>query len=212
MVHKFKVGDRIVVTAGGIRNGWYAVVVPPFNWQKEVGAYKPVPSGYVYLRAVSDRYGEPKDELFTMPKNYIALAGEAPKKSKSHPVPIWPEFFDAYIEAALWSTTDNSTESGGYPLEDNYGPDDIDQESIDKQIMETNSFIDENEAWLDEASEKFGARPASLGFDFWLSRNGHGAGYFDRGYGALGDKLQNAAKVYGTSDIYVGDDRKLHFQ
>lgn len=61
MAHKFKIGDRVVVTGGGIRNGWQAVVVPSFNWQKEVGAYKPVPSGYVYLRAVSDRYGEPTD-------------------------------------------------------------------------------------------------------------------------------------------------------
>lgn len=35
-----------------------------------------------------------------------------------------------------------------------------------------------------------------------------GAGFWDRGYGALGDKLTKAAKVYGTSDIYVGEEER----
>lgn len=47
---------------------------------------------------------------------------------------------------------------------------------------------------------------AQVGHDFWLSRNGHGAGFFDRGLGGLGDRLQKAARVYGTCDTYVGDD------
>ncbi len=35
------------------------------------------------------------------------------------------------------------------------------------------------------------------GGDFFLSREGHGAGYFDRGAGPVGDRLQAAAEVYG---------------
>jgi len=138
--------------------------------------------------------------------------GVAMAKGGGHPQPIWPKFFDQYLETALWSTTDNSTESGGDPLDDNYGVGDIDQESIDKAIVETNDFIKANRVNLEKVSELFGASEGDHGHDFWLTRNGHGAGFWDRGYGELGDKLSKAAKVYGTSDIYIGDDGKLHIQ
>lgn len=48
------------------------------------------------------------------------------------------------------------------------------------------------------------------GHDFWLTRNGHGAGFWDRGYGKVGDRLTDAAHAWGTSDIYIGDDGKLY--
>lgn len=44
------------------------------------------------------------------------------------------------------------------------------------------------------------------GHDFALSRNGHGAGFFDRGMGELGDRLQDAARVYGASDAWTTDE------
>ena len=39
------------------------------------------------------------------------------------------------------------------------------------------------------------------GTDFALSRNGHGAGYFDGDWSAHGDKLQAAAKIYGSHSM-----------
>lgn len=54
----------------------------------------------------------------------------------------------------------------------------------------------------------YGERQA--GVDFWLSRNGHGAGYFDRGLGSVGDSLHKAAKLEGSLDLHVGDDGKLY--
>lgn len=48
------------------------------------------------------------------------------------------------------------------------------------------------------------------GHDFFLSRNGHGAGFFDRGLGDLGDRLQKAAHKFGNSNPYVGDDGKIY--
>ncbi len=41
------------------------------------------------------------------------------------------------------------------------------------------------------------------GHDFWLSRNGHGAGFFDRGWGALGDALQDIAQGFGEQYVIV---------
>ena len=48
------------------------------------------------------------------------------------------------------------------------------------------------------------------GHDFWLTRNGHGAGFWDRGLGDLGDRLSAAAKVYGECDLYPGDDGLIY--
>lgn len=49
--------------------------------------------------------------------------------------------------------------------------------------------------------------PESVGQDLWLTRNGHGAGFWDRGYPAeLDTLLTTAAKSMGSSDTYVDDD------
>ena len=38
----------------------------------------------------------------------------------------------AYIEAALWSSNDDSTPQGGEPLDANYGIKDIDPDTLEK--------------------------------------------------------------------------------
>ena len=48
------------------------------------------------------------------------------------------------------------------------------------------------------------------GQDFWLTRNGHGAGFWDQGLGELGDRLSAAAKVYRGVDLYPGDDGLIY--
>jgi hypothetical protein len=49
------------------------------------------------------------------------------------------------------------------------------------------------------------------GHDFFLTRNGHGSGFWYRGLGALGERLSKAAKVYSSADAYLGDDGFLYF-
>lgn len=121
-----------------------------------------------------------------------------------------------YIIAALWSSTDESTPSGGEPLDANYTADDIAPESLAKIEADCARFEAENAAALAEAYKLYtphpdAARPeCSAGHDFWLTRNGHGAGFWDRGFGDVGDKLSDAARAFGTCDIYVGDDGRLH--
>lgn len=67
-------------------------------------------------------------------------------------------------------------------------------------------FVSSNLPDLHEALTRFDATPESLGQDFWLTRNHHGAGYWDRGYGDLGDRLTDAANFHGAVDIYVNND------
>jgi len=49
----------------------------------------------------------------------------------------------------------------------------------------------------------------SFGHDFWLTRQGHGAGFWDRGMGDLGNKLTALAKDAGEVYTYVGDDNTI---
>ena len=49
------------------------------------------------------------------------------------------------------------------------------------------------------------------GHDLWLTRNHHGAGFWDRGYGEVGDRLTTAAEVYGEAYLYLGGDGFAYF-
>lgn len=125
------------------------------------------------------------------------------------------QFFDAYIECALWSSTGCDEDGNNcFPLDDEYGPDDIAPDALASMREDCADFIESNAADLalyDKArgNEEWSSS-ALAGHDFWLTRNGHGAGFWDRGLGALGDRLSAAAKVYGSCDLYVGDDGKVY--
>lgn len=49
-----------------------------------------------------------------------------------------------------------------------------------------------------------------FGHDFWLTRNYHGAGFWDRGLGDLGNKLTEISKSFGQLSSYVGDDDQVY--
>jgi hypothetical protein len=47
--------------------------------------------------------------------------------------------------------------------------------------------------------------------DFWLTRNHHGAGFWDGDYPkVIGVALTELAHSFGECDLYVGDDGKIH--
>lgn len=121
------------------------------------------------------------------------------------------EFLDGYVTAALWSSTYEKVEGEGstVPMDDDFGPDDIDEESMKKMKRECEDFVGANHALILDYLNAGRSMPHA-GHDFWLTRNGHGAGFWDRGLGELGDKLTVASKTHGSSDLYVGDDGKVH--
>lgn len=123
-------------------------------------------------------------------------------------IPIWPEFVDAYLEAALWASSVGDNEK---PLDDQgYAIHDFAQSAINEAVEQSNAFILANMRDLTVGGQSRVSRQRH-GHDFWLSRNGHGAGFFDRGYGDAGKRLQKAAKIYGESNAYVGNDGKIYF-
>jgi len=116
------------------------------------------------------------------------------------------DFTQAYIECALWSSNDESDESGGSPLEDNYSIEDIAPETLQSMIEDCRGF-------QEEASEELAASGLDdqrAGHDFWLTRNRHGAGFWDEGIGQVGKTLTDMAHAYGECNLYVGDDGQIH--
>ncbi len=118
------------------------------------------------------------------------------------------EFTTAYIECALWSTNDNSNEQGGDPLVWNYGPDDIAPELLDDMVANCKSFQEQNFADIDAGTDRHDcSRHEYAGHDFWLTRNGHGAGFWDGDWEEkAGQRLTEASKAFGEVNLYVGDN------
>ena len=104
----------------------------------------------------------------------------------------------AYIECALWS----STEYGGETLDLNYGIEDLAPETLQQMVDDCADFRSLAGDKLCDLDDERAGR------DFWLTRNRHGAGFFwDRGLGKLGDDLTKDARSYGSVDLYVADGK-----
>lgn len=111
-------------------------------------------------------------------------------------------FTRGYLEAALW-VSDPYPGSGGEWFEhDEWVIRNIAPESLQQAIEDCRAFQDSNEKDLDFVAESFGATSARCGHDFWLTRNHHGAGFWDRGYGAAGDRLTKCAHAYGGLNVF----------
>ena len=105
-----------------------------------------------------------------------------------------------FIECLLWQATDDN----GEPL-DMYSIDDIDESGLAEIVQDCADFQEVHADLLDQAGDD-----SQNGHDFCLTRNGHGTGFWDRGYGAVGDELSDACKPYGTLDAYLGDDERIY--
>jgi hypothetical protein len=97
-----------------------------------------------------------------------------------------------YLECALWSSTDESDpETGGDPMDDNYSVDDIAPEVVAQAREDCAAMLALPDAGLYLAAVSDGAAShhaaEQFGHDFWLTRNRHGTGFWDRGLGDLGD-------------------------
>jgi hypothetical protein len=117
-------------------------------------------------------------------------------------------FLRGYMECAVWASNDPDTEA---PLDDKYSTADIDAALQSTMRQECAAFVRAQYDDLRLAGELTGRDWASLGHDLWLTRNGHGAGYWDRYMEApkakreqaeqVGKRLSEAAKQIGERDL-----------
>lgn len=129
-------------------------------------------------------------------------------------------FIAAYVECALWSSIEGEDDT---PMDQNYDADDIAESSLVSIRLDCAQFVREQGEVLDYVDEHDPKDAyVQAGHDFWLTRNGHGAGFWDgdwsinlpatdAGFVAqAGDVLTTAAKNFGACDLYVGDDGKVY--
>lgn len=108
-------------------------------------------------------------------------------------------FTKGYVTTALWSSTDEQ----GEPL-DCYGWDDLSDDAQSEILEDCAAFQDDH--W-----DLIRSDPHRAGGDFWLTRNHHGAGFWDGDWPKpAATILTDAAHIYGSSDLYEGDDGKLY--
>ena len=106
------------------------------------------------------------------------------------------DFTRAYFECALWSSTCDDQS----PMDDRYGIEDIEPDSVKDMIADCLDFRKQCAFLLSSQSD------SQNGYDFWLTRNGHGAGFRDRGLGKRGELLTEVTKVCGPSTLYENDE------
>ena len=122
------------------------------------------------------------------------------------------EFRAAYIEAALWSSTygangENSMDDGEHKLA---------AETINVMHIDCDRFIATAADTLDQLEGSDFYRDGEYewaemaGHDFWLTRCGHGVGFWDRGIGELGVELSTICESFGNVDLYIGDDGLIY--
>lgn len=129
---------------------------------------------------------------------------------------IYDPFYCGYAVAALWSSSDSSGES--FLDAAGYGVIDIAPETAERMITDCDEFLAtlaangiSREMLADLYQVNDGDAPLNwAGHDFWFTRNGHGAGFWDRGFGELGDELSEIAEDSGMVNLYVGDDGLIH--
>ena len=134
----------------------------------------------------------------------------------------------SYLATALWSSVvyaahecdcthcvanpgeQDHQQCDGAPADQFFSPEDLDHTSdaiqdLDSFMVEAREVIAENlegdHIWSDETQ---------IAHDFWLTRNGHGAGFWDR-YSrgtkgaAVGRMLSELSKNYGGLDVWPVD-------
>jgi hypothetical protein len=124
--------------------------------------------------------------------------------------PDFDEFLQAYLDCALWSSVDMDT---GEALDDYYSTDDFTPEAMQLITDECRSFFDANIGDI-----RYGCVATNLrfsdseraGHDFWLTRNGHGAGFWDGDWvEPRAARLTAASKAFGETTILPNDNGKL---
>lgn len=123
------------------------------------------------------------------------------------------EFFNAYMEAIIWA--DSPTDDNG--REFFIDIDDIDPECVDAAAVDCQKFLElagEITPAMRRASNYrdvpiLDAESAmtQAGHDFWLTRNHHGAGFWDGDWtDEAGERLTKIAQSFPEQSLYVGDD------
>ena len=119
------------------------------------------------------------------------------------------EIVTSQLDSLIWSEGEIYDENGEPTLEmweDFYDAEDATPELVGQLTAELAGDLPIPNA-ISEYSEHFGDDwPWQFGHDLALTRNGHGAGFWDRGLGEAGRVLTDWAESLGELHIFHGHD------
>lgn len=115
------------------------------------------------------------------------------------------DFLRGYLACAVWAAPEDED---GRQLDEDFTPQDVKGEELADAAEDCASFCADNAADLETFSEREGAEQA--GHCFYLSRNRHGAGFLDYN-SAAASRLQKAARVWGTRELFHDGDGRLYW-
>jgi len=95
-----------------------------------------------------------------------------------------------YLICALWSSIDGNGENF-----DSFDIDDFHHGAVIQSKDDILGFIELSKGLF------VGLNDEQIGHDFWLTRNGHGAGFWDRGL-KYGTELTDNANSFGGVDVF----------
>lgn len=116
---------------------------------------------------------------------------------------------EGYVECALWSShyIDFMGDEQNF---DKFTVRDIGVPYLRQMIRDCVVFYWRNRNILETLYWGETYTESQCGYDFWLSRNGHGEGFFDRGLGKFGDVLQYSAEnQFSPVDLCVNDEGQV---
>jgi hypothetical protein len=121
------------------------------------------------------------------------------------------ECLESQYTTALWSSTDDDDHnldepSLGYELSENA------KACLDYDLLLFISLLATKLITLEGIEERTGQNSTQVAHDFWLTRNGHGAGFWDGDYeqDKLGDTLTALSEQIGSCDLCVGKDNLVY--
>jgi hypothetical protein len=150
-------------------------------------------------------------------KFYENFNDESQKKSKNI-----QKIIDSYLECALWTDGEELEEQEKKNNQETYKMDEenwdeseikelindpdinihnFDEDSLIKTYLDIKKFLKIVEFAVDDIDE------SDIGNDLWLTRNHHGAGFWDRGYEeSVAQILTKAAESLGSVSLYLDNE------
>lgn len=138
-------------------------------------------------------------------------------------------FTQGYIEALFFTECEPGTDAGSHDpetqsaLHGECGFSDLAPEALASIIADCEAFqasaayVAAKAAWDDTTADegRLAGFPmneeSQAGHDFWLTRNGHGTGFWDGDWPEPhASQLVAAAKAAGSVDVYLGDDGRIY--
>jgi len=115
------------------------------------------------------------------------------------------EIVNSYIETALWSSNDIDDDE---PMDKEYTIHDIDEAGRECAERDVKAFLLKADQLTPDTMYYLCMEVGRIGHDFWLTRNGHGAGFWDGDYDKddveMGKYLTDIAKSFGEMNALAG--------